>query len=85
MVFIGIIVDKLEEEIFEKEIENNFKKWKIKNTIILINEESIENVKNVKFDTILVNSDVLRKTKLLKVKTDFEECKSISNEFGFRG
>ncbi len=54
MVFIGIVTNsKSEEDIFNLLSNNKFLK---DNNVIFIKESNIDNIKNVHFDTIVINS-----------------------------
>lgn len=53
MIFIGIITDSKSEEAISQLIKsNNFFR---KNNVIFIKEKNIDNIKNVHFDTIIIN------------------------------
>lgn len=56
MSFIGIISDNKSFEIIKKKIFKNVKANKI--TIINITRQNIENMKNIKFETIIINNDL---------------------------
>lgn len=56
MLFIGIISDTKEFEVIKTYIIKNIKENKP--NIININKKSINNVKNVKFDFVLINNDL---------------------------
>ena len=62
MNFVGIITDKKNELLFY-----NYLNKKIDSNIIIINNKNIDNMKNIKFDTLLINKkpsgryDVLKK------------------------
>lgn len=69
MALIGIICDSENENYLKKTLEKNFKSNKKQNTVIVINENSIENIQNVQFETILISSNeekVLLKKEILK-------------------
>ena len=57
MVFIGIICDNKDEKYLKKTLESNFKSNKKQNSVIIINEKSIENIQNVQFETVLISSN----------------------------
>ena len=57
MAIIGIICDSKDEKILKKTLEKNFNSNNIINTIIIINENSIENIQNVQFETIIISSN----------------------------
>ena len=53
MSFIGFFVDKKQENLVEQEL----KKITI-NPTIAINEKSINNIKNVKYETLIINNNI---------------------------
>ena len=55
MTFIGIITKSKKETEIKQALNNLFENMEIKHTIVLINNKSIENIKNVKFDTIIID------------------------------
>ena len=57
MALIGIICDSKDEKYFKKTLEKNLNSNNKTNTIIIINQKSIENIQNVQFETILINSN----------------------------
>lgn len=61
MPFVGLITDKKEETEFTNYLDNKI----YKNTII-INRKNINNVKNIKFDTVLINKKISNKSDALK-------------------
>ena len=54
MFFIGIITDKNSENNIKNRMINKIDE----NEIIFLNKENLENFKNVKFDSIIVNEEV---------------------------
>ena len=54
MAFIGVIADNKYEMQIKKLLDNLLNAKIKKYTIIVINDKSIENIKNIKFETILV-------------------------------
>lgn len=69
MALIGIICDKKNENYLIKTLENNFNRNKKQNTVIVINEKSINNIQNVQFETILIcdnNEEVISKKEIIK-------------------
>lgn len=65
MSFIGIIAESKNEGYINKIISNKLHT----NTIININEKNIDNIKNVRFETLLIsgnNKSILEKEELLK-------------------
>ena len=65
MIFIGIVTD-IKSENYIKKIQNNNSVLK-KYHIIFIRENSIDNIKNIKFETILVNREFEDKDSLNKL------------------
>lgn len=65
MIFIGIVTD-IKSENYIKKIQNNNSVLK-KYHIIFIRENSIDNIKNIKFDTIIVNREFEDKDSLNKL------------------
>ena len=66
MFFIGIITDKNSENNIKNRMINKIDE----NEIIFLNKENLENFKNVKFDSIIVNEEVENKYILKKVCHD---------------
>lgn len=66
MAFIGIIADKKNESNIEKCLKNSFDKKNIKENVIVINSKNINNVKNIKFDSLLINKKISCKTDVVK-------------------
>lgn len=60
MTFVGVVTDGKDEEFIINNIERNLKDKSVK--VISINNNSIDNIKNVKFETILID-DVLTNDK----------------------
>lgn len=60
--FVGIIAENKDYEIIEKSIREDVLKIKL----MQLKEDYIENIKNVKFDTIVVNKEVLNNKQYLK-------------------
>ena len=54
MACIGIVADKNSEQEIEKILLEKSKEYNNIFTIIIINEKSINNIKNIKFETILI-------------------------------
>ena len=63
MFFIGIITDKNSENNIKDRMINKIDE----NEIIFLNKENLENFKNVKFDSIIVNEEVENKYILKKI------------------
>lgn len=82
MAFIGIISDSKSEKIIKMVLDEKLEK---SNNIIIINSKSVENLKNIKFETVLIannnntikeNKETLNKiisnTKYLIINADIE-------------
>lgn len=54
MFFIGIITDKNSENNIRKEMKDKINE----NKIIFLNKENLENFRNVKFDSIIINNEI---------------------------
>ena len=83
MAFIGIITSNKNEEILKKSVLNILKNSQTKHNIIVINEENIDNMKNIKFNSIIMNKEnnikenkkiilkqILKNTKYLIINSD---------------
>ncbi len=83
MAFIGIITSNKNEEILKKSVLNILKNSQTKHNVIVINEENIGNMKNIKFNSIIMNKEnnikenkkiilkqILKNTKYLIVNSD---------------
>lgn len=97
MPFIGIIADEKNENFIRREIVNNLNLRE--SNVLFIKEKSIENIKNIKFETIILarkfkNMEMLKKilinAKYLIINTDriknidmFKELKLKIITFGF--
>lgn len=66
MAFIGIIIESRRETELKQALKNKFNELNEKHTIIVINEKSIENVKNVMFEVIVLDTNVLSNNRFLK-------------------
>lgn len=77
MAFIGIITSKRNEELSKKIFKNLFNENLIKrNNVVIINELNVNNIKNVLFETIIINEDnVIIKNKMDSLKKILEKCK----------
>ncbi len=65
MIFTGIVTNsKSENDISKLLTENNFLK---ENNVIFIKESNIDNIKNVHFDTIIINTKFKKMDKLASV------------------
>ena len=91
MAFIGIIADNKNEMHLKKVLSNIINSNGKEHTLIEINNKSIENIKNIKFETILVmdlsrvkNEDevltnLFKNSKYLVVNSDMEDGLNIIN------
>lgn len=57
MAFIGIITSKKNESLLKNMLIRTISRLNLDEKIIIINENSIENIKNIKFDTIIINEE----------------------------
>ena len=55
MLFIGIITDPKSENDIKKLLDNN--NFLTENNVIFIKEKNIDNIKNVHFDTVVINKE----------------------------
>ncbi len=62
MVLIGIVTDVKSENDISELIKNNV--LLRENNVLFINDENIDNIKNVHFDTIIINCELLEIEKL---------------------
>ena len=53
MIFIGIVTDSNSEDNIKELLKNN--KIINENNVIFIKEKNIDNIKNVHFDTVIIN------------------------------
>lgn len=67
MSFIGIIADSKYELVLKRILDNRLNRINKEHTVIAINDKSIENIKNIRFETILIMDlkDVEKEEKLL--------------------
>lgn len=87
MIFIGIVTDTKSENYIKKIRNNNdiFNKYHI----IFIKEKSIENIKNIKFETIIINREfnaedslnkLIAKAEYLIINEDIDASISLLND-----
>lgn len=57
MAFIGIITSNKNEETLKKTLAKTLKHCKEKHNLIIINKENIDNMKNIKFNSIIMNKE----------------------------
>ena len=72
MAFIGVITSNKNEEVLKKSIENILKNCSEKHSVIILTEENIQNMKNIKFNS--------RKSKK-RVKTNTKKHKISNNKY----
>ena len=65
MKFIGIITDSKSENNIKRLLSNN--KFLVEDNVIFIREKNIDNIKNVHFDTVIINNEFERVDELNKV------------------
>ena len=83
MAFIGIITSNKNEEILKKAVIKELENCETKHNVIIINEEYIDNMKNIKFNSIIMNKEnnikenrkivlkqILKNTKYLIINSD---------------
>ena len=77
MAFIGVITSKRGEEASKKVFINLFNENIIKKiNVIIINESNIDNMKNVLFETVIINEDnSLIRNKMDSLKQILSRCK----------
>ena len=66
MSCIGIITETKKESELEQKVKNTFKDLEKKATIIIINQKSIENIKNVRFELIILETNIFGNSNLIK-------------------
>lgn len=90
MTFIGFLTEKKDENNFKKELKTMLEKFNIKAVVVAINEKNIENVKNIKFQTIIIDrnieekaidklKNILKVTKYIIVNADVIYMEKIEN------
>lgn len=72
MLFIGIITDQKSENDIKKLLMNN--NFLTENNVIFIKEKNIDNIKNVHFDTVVINKEFEKMDELNKL---LENAKNI--------
>lgn len=84
MPFIGVIAKESESNFIKKEVVRNAEKNKFE--VLNINKKNIENIKNIRFDVVVINDDiedffrvskyledVIKKSKFLIINTDMQK------------
>lgn len=66
MSFIGIITDKKSENHLSHYLQNSFNKKNIKVNVIIVNNKNINSIKNIKFDSLLINKKLTYKSDISK-------------------
>lgn len=66
MTCIGIVADKNSEKEIEKILLEKSKEYNNIFTIIIVNEKSINNIKNIKFETILIYKNIIKSEDVFK-------------------
>lgn len=91
MPFIGVIADEKNENFIRREIVDNLKLRE--SSVLFIKEKSVENIKNIKFETIILarkfkNMEILKKmlanTSYLIVNTDRVKTLDVFNMFNLK-
>ena len=91
MAFIGIIADSKYEMQIKRVLESKLNSQNKEHTIIAINDKSIDNIKNIRFETILVMdlskveaaseslNELLKNVKYLAINADMESSLEVVN------
>ena len=91
MAFIGIIADSKYEMQIKRVLESKLNSQNKEHTIIAINDKSINNIKNIRFETILVMdlskveasseslNELLKNVKYLAINADMESSLEVVN------
>ncbi len=91
MAFIGVIVNSKYELQVKRVLESKLNSLNKEYTIILINKKSIENIKNIRFETVLVTdleevkeetyalNEIFKNLKYLIINADMEENLNLIN------
>lgn len=91
MAFIGIIADIKYETGLKKILDNRLNRLNKEHTIIAINDKNIENIKNIRFETILVIdlkqvkdkfkelNELFKNSKYIVINADIEEDLKLIN------
>lgn len=65
MLLVGIITDQKSENDIKKLLDNN--NFLVENNVIFIKEKNIDNIKNVHFDTVVINKEFEKMDELNKL------------------
>ena len=93
MAFIGIIAESKNEMQIKRILDNNLNNVNKEHTVIAINDKSIDNIRNIRFETILVMTldeitqnreiinELFKNTKYLVINSDvnYESLEIINN------
>lgn len=91
MAFIGIIADSKQESVLKRILDNRLNRINKEHTIIAINDKSIDNIKNIRFETILVMelnkikdkqkllNELFKNSKYLVINADMDSSLEIVN------
>ena len=76
MLFVGVIGENKDYRLLNKRIKKEISKFKEKLELIDIDDKSIDNLKNVKFDTIVILSFPNKlNNKVYEIRKTLENCK----------
>lgn len=85
MAFIGVIAESKNEMQIKRALDNNLNSLNKEHTVITINSKSIDNIKNIRFETILVISleeligkqeiinEIFKNTKYIVINSDIDD------------
>lgn len=85
MSFIGVIADSKNEMQIKRTLDNSLNSVNKEHTVITINDKSVDNIKNIRFETILVISlkelvnkfdvinEIFKNTKYLVINSDIDD------------
>ena len=90
MTFIGFLAEKKDGSFLKKALKSVLEEAKIKTMTVAINEKSIGNVKNIHFETVIIDRDIkdehevelkeiLKTTKYIIINADKVNIKKIEN------
>lgn len=91
MAFIGIIAESKNEAQIKRILDNNLNSPNKEHTVVIINDKSIDNIRNIRFETILIISleeiiekkeiinELLKNTKYLVINSDIDNNLEIIN------
>ena len=91
MAFIGIIAESKNEAQIKRILDNNLNSPNKEHTVVIINDKSIDNIRNIRFETILVINldemtekkeilnELFKNTKYLVINSDIDNNLEIIN------